>query len=195
MSHEVKIPRSPTSTTSDACEINYQDSTEEVRTLALVAIEPDQDVQDQFDISRKDWLSIARIISAGDYVDATVIARMMDPQPGTEFPRDVCEDMDIALIRTLEWLDRYRADRIYLSASAVRIRDEHNYMDSNTAFLDLQESSGDPGLDSEVLYRWRNFSTFSGGFMIVRVLAVDASPIGTEAICQASRRIGRLRDA
>jgi hypothetical protein len=85
--------------------------------------------------------------------------------------------MDIALIRILEWLDRLRADLIYLSASVVRIRDEHNYMDSNTSFLDLQEWSNDSDLDSEVLYRFRNWAMCSGGFKIVRISSSDASSI------------------
>jgi len=53
--------------------------------------------------------------------------------------------MDCALIRILEWLERFRAHRIYLSASVVRIRDEHNHIDSNTTFLDLQEGNDGAG--------------------------------------------------
>ena len=54
---------------------------------------------------------------------------MFDPQAGDEFKSEITEDRDIALLLILEWLDRIRADRIYLSASAVRIRDEHDHLD------------------------------------------------------------------
>jgi hypothetical protein len=97
----------------------------------LVAIAPEHVAKSHFEVSRKDRLSIARIVAAGDYIDTRDISRMLDPQPGYVFSEEVWEDMDIALIRIIEWLDRLRADRIYLSASVVRIRDEHNYMDSS----------------------------------------------------------------
>ena len=63
------------------------------------------------------------------HVDVRVVSRMFDPQVGEEFGSAVTEDLDIAFLLILEWLDRIRAERIYLSASALRIRDEHNHLD------------------------------------------------------------------
>lgn len=145
----------------------------------LVAIAPEQVAKSHFEISRKDWLSITRIVAAGDYIDARDMCRMLDPQPGYVFSEEIWDDIDIPLIRIIEWLDRLRADRIYLSASVVRIRDEHNYMDSNTTVFNLQEWSNDSELDADVLYRFRNWAMSSGGFKIARGSSPDAPSIDT----------------
>jgi len=186
MTQEIPTDTSPIPANPDAREANCQESTAHFCTLTLVAIEPGRDTQAQFEISRRDWLAIARIAAASDYLDARVIGRMMDPQPGYEFSSDICEDMDIPLLRTLEWLERFRADRIYLSASVVRIRDEHDHIDPTTTFLDLQDGRDDSELDWELLHRFRNFTAFGGGFKILQVFPIDGSATDPTASTGAS---------
>ena len=80
--------------------------------LALEGLESESEEGIRFEITRKDWLVVARIVAAGDRVDARVLSRMFDPQLSDEFESEVTEDLDVALLVVLEWLDRTRADRI-----------------------------------------------------------------------------------
>jgi hypothetical protein len=112
---------------------------------------------------------------------------MFDPQVGEEFGSEVTEGLDIALFLILEWLDRFRADRIYLSASAVRIRDEHNHLDPGTNFLDLQTGWDDPGIEFDRLYRFRHFLVFSEGFRILRILQPAPKPVSSSEAPEDSR--------
>ena len=49
--------------------------------LALEGLEPNSEEGVRFEVTRKDWLAIARIVAAGDRVQARVVSRMFDPQP------------------------------------------------------------------------------------------------------------------
>ncbi len=144
--------------------------------LTLEGLEPHDDEGVRFEVTRKDWLAIARIVAVDNRVDARVVSRMFDPQVGEEFGSEVTEDLDIALFFILEWLDRIRAERIYVSASAVRIRDEHNHLDPGTSFLDLQAGWDDPGIEFDRLYRFRHFLVSSEGFRILRILQPVPKP-------------------
>ena len=155
--------------------------------LTLEGLDPDEEEWVRFEITRKDWLAIARIVAAGDHVDARVVSRMFDPQPSDEFDSEVTEDLDIALLLVLEWLDRIRADRIYLLASAVRIRDEHHHLDPGTKFVDLQTGWDDPGIEFDRLYRFRHFLVCSGGFRILRPLPKPVSSSETPERPEDSR--------
>jgi hypothetical protein len=126
-------------------------------------------------------------------VDARVVSRMFDPQVGEEFGSEVTEDLDIGLLLILEWLDRIRAERIYLSASAVRIRDEHNHLDPGTNFLDLQAGWDDPGIEFDRLYRFRHFLVCSKGFRILRILQPVPKPVSSSETPEDSRaRSGQI---
>jgi hypothetical protein len=153
--------------------------------LTLEGLEPRDDEGVRFEVTRKDWLAIARIIAVDNRVDARVVSRMFDPQVGEEFGSEVTEGLDIALFLILEWLDRFRADRIYLSASAVRIRDEHNHLDPGTNFLDLQAGWDDPGIEFDRLYRFRHFLVFSEGFRIFRILQPVPKPVSSSETLEA----------
>ena len=90
--------------------------------LTLEGLEPHDDEGVRFEVTRNDWLAIARIVAVSSCVDAEVVARMFGAKSGNEFDSEVSEDLDIPLIRILEWLDRITAKRVYLSARAVRVR-------------------------------------------------------------------------
>jgi len=138
--------------------------------LTLEGLEPDGEEGVRFEVTRKDWLAIARIVAVSSCVDAEVVARMFGAKSGNEFDSEVSEDLDIPLIRILEWLDRITAKRVYLSASAVRVRDEHDHLDPGTSFVDVQAGWDDPEIELRTLYRFRHFLVSSGGFRIARVV-------------------------
>jgi hypothetical protein len=155
--------------------------------LTLEGLKPHGDEGVRFEVTRKDWLAIARIIAVDNRLDARVVSRMFDPQVGEEFGSEVTEGLEIALFLILEWLDRFRADRIYVSASAVRIRDEHNHLDPGTNFLDLQAGLDDQGIEFDRLYRFRHFLVSSKGFRILRILQPFPKPVSSSETPEDSR--------
>lgn len=155
--------------------------------LTLEGLEPHADEGVRFEVTRMDWLAIARIVAVDNRVDARVVSRMFDPQVGEEFGSEVTEDLDIAFLLILEWLDRIRAERIYLSASAVRIRDEHIHLDPGTNFLDLQPGSDDPGIEFDRLYSFRHFLVSSGGFRILKLVPKPVASSQTLEVAEDSR--------
>jgi hypothetical protein len=149
------------------------------QTLTLEGLEPGSESARRFEITRKDWLAVARIVAVSNRADAKVVSRMFDPQPGEKIEGGVAEDLDTAVSPILDWLDRIQADRIFVSASAVRIRDEHNHLDPGTHFVDFQNGWDDPEIEFETLYRFQHFLVCSEGFRIGRVVSKPVPPTET----------------
>ncbi len=113
--------------------------------LTLERLEPHADEGVRFEVTRKDWLAIARIIAVDNRVDARVVSRMFDPQVGEEFGSEVTEDLDIALLLILEWLDRIRAEPESTGVEQSRSRSSRKFPPGHGDRRELEPVTSAPG--------------------------------------------------